>query len=44
MGVAKKRSQAADTSIFDFVHDVLLALHAKGKSETHAMMQCAPSP
>ena len=31
--VAKKRSQAADTSIFDFVHDVLLALQAQGKRE-----------
>jgi (1->4)-alpha-D-glucan 1-alpha-D-glucosylmutase len=41
VGVAKKRSQAADTSIFDFVHDVLLALHAQGKSETQHDAVCS---
>ena len=41
VGVAKKRSQAADTSIFDFVRDVLLAKHGEGKSETYRKAVCA---
>ncbi|KIO47904.1 malto-oligosyltrehalose synthase [Nitrosospira sp. NpAV] len=41
VGVAKKRSQTADTSIFDFVHDVLLALHAQGKGEAQHDAVCA---
>ncbi|MDN5862532.1 MAG: malto-oligosyltrehalose synthase, partial [Salinisphaera sp.] len=41
VGVAKKRSQAADTGIFDFVHDVLLARQAQGKSEAYQTAVCA---
>ncbi|MDQ3186121.1 MAG: malto-oligosyltrehalose synthase [Pseudomonadota bacterium] len=41
IGVAKKRSHAADTSIFDFVRDVLLARHAQGKSEAYQNTVCA---
>jgi (1->4)-alpha-D-glucan 1-alpha-D-glucosylmutase len=41
VGVAKKRSQAADTSIFDFVRDVLLARQAQGKSEAYRNAVCA---
>src|SRR5688500_17921527 len=41
VGIAKKRSQAADPSIFDFVRDVMLARHAKGKSEAYQNAVCA---
>jgi (1->4)-alpha-D-glucan 1-alpha-D-glucosylmutase len=41
VGVAKKRSLAADTSIFDFVRDVLLARQAQGKSEAYQKAVCA---
>ncbi|MBA4142010.1 MAG: malto-oligosyltrehalose synthase [Nitrosospira sp.] len=41
VGIAKKRSQAADTSIFDFVRDVLLARQAQGKSEAYRNAVCA---
>ncbi|SOD40019.1 malto-oligosyltrehalose synthase [Nitrosovibrio sp. Nv4] len=40
VGVAKKRSQATDTSIFDFVRDVLLARQAKGKSDAYRNAVC----
>jgi (1->4)-alpha-D-glucan 1-alpha-D-glucosylmutase len=40
VGKAKKRSQAADPSIFDFVRDVLLARHAKGRSEAYQNAVC----
>ena len=43
VGVAKTHSQAADTSIFDFVRDVLLARQGRGKSEEYqkAVSACA---
>jgi (1->4)-alpha-D-glucan 1-alpha-D-glucosylmutase len=41
VGVAKKRSQAADTSIFDFVRDMLLARHGEGKSAEFRDAVCA---
>ncbi|MHB1215959.1 MAG: malto-oligosyltrehalose synthase [Thiobacillus sp.] len=41
VGVAKKRSLAADTSIFDFVRDVLLARLAQGRSEGYQQAACA---
>lgn len=40
VGVAKKRSLMADTSIFDFVHDVLLARWAQGKNEAEQKAVC----
>lgn len=40
VGVAKKRSQAADTSIFDFVREVLLARQGQG-SEDYRQAACA---
>src|SRR5690606_29956739 len=43
IAVAKRRSQAADISIFDFVRDVLLTDIADGKAETYrqAVLACA---
>ena len=41
VGLAKQSSQAADTSIFDFVRDVLLALSAQGKDEAQRNAICA---
>jgi (1->4)-alpha-D-glucan 1-alpha-D-glucosylmutase len=41
VGVAKKRSHAADTSIFDFVRDVLLARQGQGSSEGYRQAACA---
>jgi (1->4)-alpha-D-glucan 1-alpha-D-glucosylmutase len=41
VGVAKKRSQAADISIFDFVRDMLLAKHGEGKSDQYRKAVCA---
>ena len=41
VGVAKKRSQAADTSIFDFIRDVLLARQGPGRSEEYQQAACA---
>ena len=41
VGVAKKRSQAVDPSIFDFVREVLLSRHGQGKSETYREAVCA---
>jgi (1->4)-alpha-D-glucan 1-alpha-D-glucosylmutase len=41
VGVAKRRSQAADTSIFDFVRDVLLARQGQGRSEGYRQAACA---
>ncbi len=41
VGVAKKRSQAADTSIFDFVRDVLLARQGQGRDEGYRETACA---
>ncbi|KVW93057.1 malto-oligosyltrehalose synthase [Thiobacillus denitrificans] len=41
VGVAKKRSQAADPSIFDFVREVLLARHGQGGSEDYRQAVCA---
>ncbi|MGK2951565.1 MAG: malto-oligosyltrehalose synthase, partial [Thiobacillus sp.] len=41
VGVAKKRSLAADTSIFDFVRDVLLARQGQGRSEDYRQAACA---
>jgi len=41
VGVAKKRSQAADPSIFDFVRDVLLARQGQGRSEDYRQAACA---
>jgi (1->4)-alpha-D-glucan 1-alpha-D-glucosylmutase len=41
VGVAKKRSKAADTSIFDFVCDVLLARQGQGRSEAYQQAACA---
>lgn len=41
VGVAKKRSQAADTGIFDFVRDVLLARQGQGRSEDYRQAACA---
>jgi (1->4)-alpha-D-glucan 1-alpha-D-glucosylmutase len=41
VGVARKRSQAADISIFDFVHDVLLAKLAQGRDEAYREAVCA---
>jgi len=35
IGLAKKRSQAADLGIFDFIRDVLLKLRAEGKSQSY---------
>ncbi|HUW29281.1 MAG TPA: malto-oligosyltrehalose synthase [Sulfuriferula sp.] len=40
-GVAKKRSQAADTSIFDFVREVLLARHGQGRDDDYRQAVCA---
>ncbi|SFU64982.1 malto-oligosyltrehalose synthase [Nitrosospira multiformis] len=39
--VAKKRSQAVDTTIFDFVREVLLGRHARGQSEAYKNAICA---
>ncbi|MBU1223711.1 MAG: malto-oligosyltrehalose synthase [Gammaproteobacteria bacterium] len=41
VGVAKKRSRAADPSIFDFVREVLLERHGKGKGEAYLQAVCA---
>jgi len=41
VGVAKKRSHAADTSIFDFVREVLLARHGQGRGEDYRKAVCA---
>jgi (1->4)-alpha-D-glucan 1-alpha-D-glucosylmutase len=41
VGVAKKRSQAVDVSIFDFVREVLLARHGQGKPEDYRQAVCA---
>ena len=41
VGVAKKRSQAADTSTFDFVRDVLLGRQGEGHSEAYRQAACA---
>lgn len=41
VGVAKKRSTAADPSIFDFVRDVLLARQGQGRSEDYRQAACA---
>ncbi|MGE5318699.1 MAG: malto-oligosyltrehalose synthase [Hyphomicrobiaceae bacterium] len=41
VGVAKKRSLGVDTSVFDFVRDVLLAKHGQGKSEAYRQAVCA---
>ncbi|MHB1402539.1 MAG: malto-oligosyltrehalose synthase [Thiobacillus sp.] len=41
VGVAKKRSRAADPSIFDFVRDVLLARQGQGRSEDYRQAACA---
>ncbi len=41
VGIAKRRSQAADTSIFDFVRDVLLARQGQGRSEDYRQAACA---
>jgi (1->4)-alpha-D-glucan 1-alpha-D-glucosylmutase len=41
VGIAKKRSNAPDPSIFDFIQDVLLARQAKGKSEAYQNAVCA---
>jgi (1->4)-alpha-D-glucan 1-alpha-D-glucosylmutase len=35
IGIAKKRSQAADLGVFDFIRDVLLKLRAEGKNHAH---------
>lgn len=40
VGIAKKRSQAPDPSIFDFIQDVLLARRAKGKDEAYRDAVC----
>jgi (1->4)-alpha-D-glucan 1-alpha-D-glucosylmutase len=40
VGIAKKRSDAPDPSIFDFIQDVLLAGQAKGKSEAYQNAVC----
>lgn len=41
VGVAKKHSQAADGSIFDFVREVLLNRHDQGKSDEYRRAVCA---
>ncbi|HMA11965.1 MAG TPA: malto-oligosyltrehalose synthase, partial [Steroidobacteraceae bacterium] len=41
VGVAKKRSQAADTSIFDFVREVLLARQGQGRDDGYRQAVCA---
>ncbi len=41
VGVAKRRSTTADTSIFDFVRDVLLARQGEGRSENYRQAACA---
>jgi (1->4)-alpha-D-glucan 1-alpha-D-glucosylmutase len=41
ISVAKKRSQAADVSIFDFVRDVVLTMIAEGKTEDFRQMVIA---
>ncbi len=41
VGVAKKRSLAADNSIFDFVRDVLLVRQGQGMSEEFQKAVCA---
>lgn len=41
VGVAKKRSTAADTSIFDFVREVMLARQGEGRSEDYRRAACA---
>ena len=41
IGVAKKRSQAVDTSIFDFVRNVLLGKQGQGRSEDYQKAVCA---
>ena len=43
VGVAKKRSQAADTSIFDFVREVLCRGRPRARARTTGR-RCAPSP
>jgi (1->4)-alpha-D-glucan 1-alpha-D-glucosylmutase len=35
VALAKKHSQAADPSVFDFVHEVLLARHGEGRSDDY---------
>ncbi|HEX7972264.1 MAG TPA: malto-oligosyltrehalose synthase, partial [Thiobacillus sp.] len=40
VGVARKRSRAADISIFDFVHDVLLANLGQGQNEAYRDAVC----
>lgn len=35
IGIAKKRSQAADLGVFDFIRDVLLKTRAEGKNQTY---------
>jgi len=40
VGVAKKHSKAVDTSLFDFVHEVLLAKHGQGQSEAYRQAVC----
>jgi (1->4)-alpha-D-glucan 1-alpha-D-glucosylmutase len=41
VGVAKKRSKAADPSIFDFVREVLLVRQGQGRSEDYRQAACA---
>ncbi|MDT3706131.1 MAG: malto-oligosyltrehalose synthase [Thiobacillus sp.] len=41
VAVAKKRSKAADPSIFDFVREVLLAREWQGRSEDYRQAACA---
>src|SRR3569623_444889 len=41
VSVAKRRSQAADVSIFDFVRDVLLIVAAEGKPEDYRRAEAA---
>ena len=41
VGVAKKHSQAADGSIFDFVREVLLGRHDPGRGDEHRRAVCA---
>lgn len=41
VGVARKRSQLADTSIFDFVRDVLLANLGQGRNDGYREAVCA---
>ncbi|MDA8128852.1 MAG: malto-oligosyltrehalose synthase [Betaproteobacteria bacterium] len=41
VGVAKKRSKAADTGIFDFVREVLLTRHGQGRDDDYRQAVCA---